>query len=206
MESVALVVERIIYDNLFLSEGLREGLLSYHRTAVYILPEVQRRVPDARVENVSVILQRMSKKLNKIKKEKYKIGKIKLRSGMAHISLERNEKNEKFVKELNNKMKKDNYKVITMGEKQITIIFSEENEKIFKSIKSLEFEKNLTLVTIDFPDEMVETMGLMAYILNETRWANVNIRELFSTYTELGILVRENESQALYNAMLRLKK
>ena len=53
---------------------------------------------------------------------------------------------------------------------------------------------------------MVESMGLMAYILNETRWANVNIRELFSTYTELGILVRENESQALYNAMLRLKK
>ena len=94
---------------------------------------------------------------------------------------------------------------ITMGEREITVIFPEDRVHLFRGAKCLELEMGLALVTISFPEEMVESMGLIAHIMNETRWAGVNVREIFSTYTEIGILVREKESNELYRAMLRLK-
>jgi aspartokinase len=95
----------------------------------------------------------------------------------------------------------------TEGANQATFVFSESMEKSVKAIlakeKALVEMKGLSQISIAFGKEMFQTPGFLVYVLKELAWNGINVVEVFSTYTEMGIVVGRKDLTRAYEVLAK---
>ncbi|MBS3069752.1 hypothetical protein J4441_05285 [Candidatus Micrarchaeota archaeon] len=212
MASIASIVERLVREKPSLEYSLKIGVISYMRLARYLHPEVEREIGrEAAVPAILMALQRMGSAHVKHEGEHaYRIKNISTRGGMADISIAKSARVKEIVGKVQEVMEAERGESANFvhGNNELTMIFSSskfrEVKGILKGEKIREEIDGLSQLSILFDEKMADTPGLIALILKELAWREINVVEVVSTYTELGIIVREDDIVDAYKAVREL--
>tara|TARA_Y100000034_G_C6513259_1_gene220605 strand:- start:83 stop:484 length:402 start_codon:yes stop_codon:yes gene_type:complete len=116
----------------------------------------------------------------------------------------------KNIKELYNKICSDkgDFLTTTQGLNQIMIItnsFHKETiERIFIKKEIRRKVENLSGITIDIPKGSIETPGFIYLISKSLAWNNITIVGLVSTFDELTLVVKEEDSTLTFDILRKL--
>ncbi|MGB9719182.1 MAG: hypothetical protein ACPL06_01140 [Candidatus Anstonellales archaeon] len=214
MVTVAHIVEKMVRENPSLEQALALDILSYSRTAVYLKPMVEKELgKEVKIGAIAMALQRIAEKVREKQKEyNYSIKEISTRSNLAEISIAKTSRIKEIMDEVYEVVETEKGDVVNFihGNNETTIIFSdgkfEEIKEILRKEKIVGEMKELGAISIRFSEETLFSPGFIAYVLKELAWHGVNVVEVVSTYTELSIVLKEEDVAKAYNVVKSLFK
>jgi len=214
MVTVAHIVEKMVRENPSLEQALALDLLSYSRTAVYLKPRVEKEIgKEVKIGAIAMALQRTAEKVRTKQKEyEYKIKEISTRSNLAEISIAKTSRIKEIIDEVYETVDIAKGDVVNFihGNNETTIVFSDSRiegiKEILRKEKILGEITGLGAISIRFSEETLSTPGFIAYVLKELAWYGVNIVEVVSTYTELSVVLKEEDVAKAYNVVKSLFK
>jgi hypothetical protein len=83
---------------------------------------------------------------------------------------------------------------------------SEILDKMAEKYSLKDSHDDLAMVIIDSPEEVLEADGIISYITEKIIFNGIGLMDIFTTYTEFVLLVKEKDSTQLYQALLDLKE
>jgi len=216
--TVSDTVSEIVSRKPFLEEALASGLINLSSLARDIYPEVSQRMDkDVKHGAVVMALKRLKPDVNyqineRIKKVVDLMGDITVRSNLADFTFRNSDSlttNQTRLLEIISKRKEIFY-AFSQGIYETTIILSNliENEvnEIFKD-EFLTFKiANLSSITIKLPEENTSVFGVYYHILKKLAYEGINILEIVSTTHEFTVIVNDNDVDAAFSVLKRLKQ
>ncbi|MFH1394515.1 MAG: ACT domain-containing protein [Candidatus Micrarchaeota archaeon] len=210
MVSVSRIVEKMVKENPSIEIALSKDLINYSKLARYLREEVEKETGKKVKDSAIVIaLKRISEKAEKLyeQKKKFQAEEITSNSNLMEITVVRSQRVPAIVQDVYDMedVRKGSIANVTHGNRQTTFIFSERLEKRVREL--LEGEqvlaelKNVSQISIAFSEEMFSTPGFIVYALKELSWHNINIMEIISTYTELVIIVKDEDFMKAYRIL-----
>ncbi|MDY6765384.1 MAG: hypothetical protein SV377_06865 [Halobacteria archaeon] len=178
----------------YMMDGMREGIVNYRALARRIKPEVESlRDDEVDIEAVTTALRRYSQELendlddlervrrvlsesrvslrgNVVSITGRRIGEIDVEAGFLHLVRGRN-----FTTVVTDDTHADEVKEKTEGE------LIQEN-------------RNLTGITVESPEEITRTPGVLSHLVSRFMSEGINIVEITSCYTETIIVVDRNQA------------
>ncbi|VVB58166.1 Uncharacterised protein [Candidatus Anstonella stagnisolia] len=214
MASVASTTERLVKEKPSLEYALKIGVVSYVRLARFLKDEIEHEMgSECSLASIVMALTRMESGAHAATKgQKYNIKNISTRSGMADITIARSMRVKELVGKVQDVMEAERGESANFvhGNNELTMIFSSSKFKEVKAIlrgeKIREEVDGLSQLSISFDEKMADTPGLIALILKELAWRGINVVEVVSTYTELGIILHEEDIVDAYKAVRELFK
>jgi hypothetical protein len=93
---------------------------------------------------------------------------------------------------------------------EVGIVMDRRNSDLLEDI-SLDAEVkdshgNLAMVIIDSPEDVLEADGIISYLTERIIFNGIGLMDMFTTYTEFVLLVREDDSTDLYQTLLDVKE
>jgi len=210
MVTVSRIVEKMVKDNPSLEIALSKDLINYSKLARYLRQEVEKET-GAKVNDSAIVvaLKRIKERAEKLYEQRavFQAQEITTNSDLMEITVVHSHSVPRIVQDIYelDEVKKGSTANITHGNKQTTFIFSEKLEKKVRSL--LEGEeiiseiKNVSQISIGFSEEMFKTPGFIVYTLKELSWHNINIMEIISTYTELIIIIKDEDFVKAYKIL-----
>ncbi len=214
MKSVNDVINEIIKDYPFLEKALSEKIINLSALARKLKPEVEKRILKSTKEGAIVMaLKRAQKKFQNEDKEKERflnILDLTLRSNLSVLTFANSQSLFKKMEILQKikKEKKDTICIFSEGVRETTFLINfeiqKEIEKIFKDEKLIFKKDNLSAITLRFSPKVVFQSGIFYQILKRLSFENINIIELFSTTTELTILIDDTQINKAFFVLKKL--
>ncbi len=210
MVTIARIVEKMVKENPSLEIALSKDLINYSKLARYLREEVESET-GAKVNDSAIVvaLKRIKERAEKLyeKKTLFKAEEITTNSNLMEITVVHSASVPEIVRDVFElgDVKQGSVVNITQGNRQTTFIFSEKLEGKVKEL--LEGEdiiseiRNVSEICIGFNEEMFKTPGFIVYALKELSWHNINIMEIISTYTELIIIVKDEDFMKAYKIL-----
>jgi len=213
MVTVSRAVQKIIKENPSLEIALAKDLLSYSKLARYMHAEVEKEL-GRKVKDPAIIvsLKRLREKAEKMyeRKKIFSGAEMNTSSDLMEITVVRSTKIPGIISELNESAQVSGGSVLNIiqGNRQATFIFSRKMENEVREAlhgeKIISEIKGLAQISIGFTKEMFETPGFIVYVLKEVSWNNINIIEIISTYTELALIVKEDDLMKAYGILRKV--
>lgn len=209
MPTIAHIVEHEIRKKPFLQEGLVKGVISHSGLAEALLPTVKKEL-GKEVDKYAVIMaiRRHAEKLEKTFVGKKTLGfetDLTMKSGLIEMTLKNDslEVNKlKRVYELVDFASGDFF-TATRGLHETTLLTNRKHlselKKLFPRTKSVVDE--LGSITIRIPENSIEVAGLFFQVTRALAWENISIVEIVSTYTELTVILREDDLPKAFDAL-----
>lgn len=198
MEKLSELVWLYVKGRPSLREGLKYGIINHSALARLILDELE--LPEEKFDAVKVALIRTSKKLA----EKEIGGEEKILDVLRGSSISIQTKVAAVVSR-----KELDLKAIThaRGGEYITYIIKEgELKKVRKERGIKLLTENLNLVTIKSKEEIEETPGVIAFILNALAHEGINVVEFISCYTDTILAIKERDTSRTYELLSSILK
>ncbi len=213
MVTISRVVEKIIRENPSLEIALAKDLLSYSKLARYLREEVEKET-GKKVKDPAIIvaLKRMREKAEKMygPKKAFSADELATNSNLMEITVVRSPSIPGIIQDIYelDEVKKGSVVNITQGNKQTTFIFSDKIEKrvrgMLQNEKVISEIRDLSQISILFSKEVFETPGFLVYVLKEISWNNINLIEVISTYTELALIIKEEDLTKAYKILRKV--
>ncbi len=203
MATIARVVEKMVKENPSLEIALSKDIISYSKLARYLHAEVEKEFGKKVTDSaMAAALKRMKEKSGRLyapKKGEYYALELGTSSNLAELSIGRTGRLPSIMKSI--------YEFPELGEgcimhashgnNQTTFVFSDRLERKMRALlsgeKLLSDLKRLAQLSIKFDEKMFRTTGFLVYVLKELAWNGIGVVEIVSTYTELIIIVREDD-------------
>ena len=198
MEKLSELVWLYVKGRPSLREGLKYGIINHSALARIILDELD--LPEGKFDAVKVALIRTSKKLA----EKEIGGEEKILDVLRGSSISIQTKVAAVVSR-----KELDVKAITHAKSgsYITYIIEEsELGKVRKERRIKLLTENLNLVTIKSKEEIEETPGVIAFILNALAHEGINVVEFISCYTDTILAIKERDTSRTYELLSSILK
>lgn len=215
MVTIAHLVEKRIEERPFLQEALRREIINYGALAEELLPEIQKELKKrVKLAAVMMALRRLAEKIESRFEKKLKLDKdldLTIKSNLASLTVVKNLETINSIKKIYKLVDLgEDMLTVTQGNKEITIIahkkylpkikeIFEENKKDIKSM-----ETNLASLSIYIPKAATDIPGFYFLILRALAWDNINIVEAVSTFTELTLIMYEEDVTRGYNCLRKL--
>lgn len=213
MVTVPELVEEEIKNAPFLEEGLSLGLINLSSLARRLQPKIQEKLlKDIQIGAIVMALKRFENniKINKPKKVASAVlGNITVRSNLIEYTYANSSTLFDKQRELLFDVDKDKSALLafTHGLFETTLIisstFAKETEKIFSSEALRCKIDHLSSITLLLSKESINQPGVYYAILKALAWEGINIIEIFSSFTELTIVL---ENKGVDRAFSTLKK
>ena len=110
---------------------------------------------------------------------------------------------EKLKNNFTENTKFDNKSDITIKSNLVEIVVYKEQETQEKIKKVI---SGLSSLTVNLPEEAVETIGYFYVVTRALNWENINIVDIVSTFTEMTFIVKEEDAAASFNTLRKLIK
>ncbi len=210
-------VSEIVSRKPFLEEALASGLINLSSLARDIHSEVSQRM-DKEVKHGAIVmaLKRLKPDVNfqineRIKKVVDLMGDITVRSNLADFTYRNSDTltiNQTRLLEIISKRKEIFY-TFSQGIYETTIILSniiedEVNEVFIDEYLTFKID-NLSSITIKLPEENTSVFGVYYHILKKLAYEGINILEIVSTTHEFTIIVNDDDVDAAFSVLKRLK-
>ena len=216
MVTVSHLVEKVIEQKPFIQEALSNGIINNAALADQMLPEIEKELKKkVKFSAVNMAIRRLSEKLGQsfISKAKFdKNSDITLKSNLIEITVYKMEDSQEYIKELYSlvDIKGGDFLTITQGLHELMIITNEKYEKkileMFPNKLIKKSIKNLSSITINIPEESIETIGLFYIVTRALNWENINIVDIVSTFTEMTFIIKEEDTARSFNVFKELIK
>jgi aspartokinase len=216
MVTVSHLVEKIIEQKPFIQEALSNGIINNAALADQMLPEIEKELKKkVKFSAVNMAIRRLSEKLEQsfIVKAKFdKNSDITLKSNLIEITVYKMEDSQEYIKELYSlvDIKGGDFLTITQGLHELMIITNEKYEQkileMFPNKLIKKSIKNLSSITINIPEESIETIGLFYIVTRALNWENINIVDIVSTFTEMTFIIKEEDTARSFNVLKELIK
>lgn len=207
MITVAQITKKVLLNDPIAFEAARLNLLNLSAYAEQIKERVEEKTfKEVKKTTIVVALSRM---LDEIKATEPLVRKIKLddviiKTPICDISYEKNIANitkaQNFAKQVNQK----DFFTITQSNSEITIIApSAMKNKILKHFddKPKKVFENMVCITARFGEEYLEVNNIIFSIIRALAIKRINIIEIVSTYTELSVIVSQEDMQSTLEAL-----
>jgi DNA-binding transcriptional ArsR family regulator len=215
MISTAEVVEELVKASPLLEDGLTRGIISYSALARDLRPQIEEKLLKSVGRGAIVMaLKRTSNKLKtkrKVTQQIINLSGITARSNLAELTYLNSdtiiEKHKKVF--LASEKRKDIFCNLSQGVRETMLIVGEEildeMEKIFADERLVAKIKNLSSITILLTKETVSTPGVYYSILKLLAWNEINIIDVISTYSELTIILSNNDIDRAFSILKNYK-
>jgi len=214
MPTIAHLTRKIIEKKPFLEEALSEGIINNAALAEKMIPELEKELKKkVKFSAVNLAIRRMAENMGKKSLINLKFEKdtdITIKSNIIEIIIYKNEKITEYIKKIYNIMdfRKGDFLTITQGINEVMIITNEKHEKNITDLlpaKAIKKKiKKLSTLTINVPESSVETVGLFYVISKTLNWENINIVDLVSTFTEITLIVKEDDASRAFDVLKKL--
>ena len=212
MVTVAHVVENIVERRPFLEEAIAEGIINYAALAEKLKPEVEKELKkNVKQSAIMMALRRLSEKLKESfvgqAPVKFRESDLTIKSDLAEITFVKSPTTMDTIRRIYSMIdfQHGDFLTVTQGIYEVTVIVSKKYKKSIekvlldeKTIKSLD---NLSSLTIKIPVTAINTVGVFYVITKSLNWANINIVEAVSTFTELTVILKEDDISLAFNVM-----
>ncbi|MBI2547775.1 hypothetical protein HYW21_00325 [Candidatus Woesearchaeota archaeon] len=212
MVTIAHITERIIEQRPFLQECLRRGIVNRYALAEHLQPEVEAELKQkVKAPAIMMALRRFSEKVEEKEHSfgTYKQLDLTVKSDIVEITLMNG-----FKADLLSRLyqlvdpQKGDLLTVTQGLHETTILTTAKKKdallKVIKKEHILKVLDDLSLISIRFPEEYLETPGYIYTITRALAWHDVNIVEVVSTLNELGIIIQDKDTPLAYRVLKEL--
>lgn len=201
MITVAQITKNILLNDPIAFEAARLGLLNLSAYCDQIKQKVEdESFKPVKKTTIVVALSRMMGEIKATKslEPKIKLDDIVIKTPISDISFEKNQatiqKTQKLSKLMNNK----DFITITQSTSEITIItpshMRDEIIDLFES-KPKEVFDNMVCITARFSKAYLTVPNFIYTIIRALAVKNINVIEVVSTYTELSVIVSQDDMQ-----------
>ncbi len=217
MVTIAHLAEKMIEERPFLQEALARGIINYGALADSMLPQIKTELKkEVKHPAVMMALRRLAEKLEqKFSAEKTIKGALiglAVQSNLFEMTVLKTPETLVCIKDLYKLVdfSKGDTLTITQGSHEITLIANKQLaggiEKIFEKhhchIKKK--VRNVASLTVKIPPEAIDIPGFYYTILRALAWNNVNLVEVVSTFTELILIMYEDDVMRGYAVLQEL--
>ena len=216
MVTVSHLVEKIIEQKPFIQEALSNGIINNAALADQMLPEIEKELKKkVKFSAVNMAIRRLSEKLEQsfISKAKFNNNSdLTLKSNLIEITVYKMEYSQEYIGKLYSlvDIKGGDFLTITQGLHELMIITNEKYEQkileMFPNKLIKKSIKNLSSITINIPEESIETIGLFYIVTRALNWENINIVDIVSTFTEMTFIIKEEDTARSFNVLKELIK
>ncbi|MFA6073804.1 MAG: hypothetical protein WC758_06850 [Candidatus Woesearchaeota archaeon] len=214
MPTVAHLTRKIIEKKPFLEESLSDGIINNAALAQKMIPELEQELKKkVKFSAVNLAIRRMAEGLEVKPVINLKFNKdteINLKSNVVEIVLYKDDNISEYIRKIYKIMnfKKGDLLTITQGINELMIITNEKNmSKILKIIPKRLIKKkinDLSIVSVNISESAVEGIGLFYVITKALNWENISVIDIVSTYTELNLIVKDEDSSRAFDVLKRL--
>lgn len=211
MISVAQQVESEINRRPLIKDLLVDNLLNMSAYARIIKPKVEEELmKDVSNGSIVMALKRLSIKLKKAKKQRIDYKKFFTNLTLKNRLYEVNYKNSSTllvkVSSLMSKINlQEHFFSFSKGLLETTIILSEDLRWIEKDLLQDEEEviriESLSAISLKLSDNHKDTPGIIHYVIKLLAWQGINIVEIISTYSELTIVLKNEDTNKAFEIL-----
>ncbi len=215
MKSITQATEDIIHESPFLEEVIREDIANLSGIARKIHTEVENRtMKDVTVASVIMALKRLTVRdgvhSHRLMKAFSASPELIVRSNLFEITVENSptliEKQQKLLGKASKGH--SNFATITHGVFETTIIGNRSVREyvlnLYETERIISRIDKLSSITIKFPSDIVEQPGVYYTVLKTLAWAGLSIAEVVSTYSELTIVLPEEDVERAFTLIKQL--
>ncbi len=214
MRTVAEVVEEIVGAAPFLEDGLALGILNLSALARRLRPRVEaallKEVSDAAVMMaLKRLAPRFTSKGAEVSRLLRRMGELTVRSSLVEFTFRNSDSILEPQKELLHAIQRrsNTFITVTQGVFEVTVIASavlaDTIEKVFASEKKVSRLDDLSAINIRLPRETVHTPGVHYVILKQLAFADINVVEVVSTFTELTVVLSHQDVDRAFTVLKR---
>ncbi len=214
MRTVAEVVEEIVGAAPFLEDGLALGILNLSALARRLRPRVEaallKEVSDAAVMMaLKRLAPRFTSKGAEVSRLLRRMGELTVRSSLVEFTFRNSDSILEPQKELLHAIQRrsNTFITVTQGVFEVTVIASavlaDTIEKVFASEKKVSRLDDLSAINIRLPRETVHTPGVHYVILKQLAFADINVVEVVSTFTELTVVLSHQDVDRAFSVLKR---
>jgi len=207
-QSIKKTLENIIRENDFLEDGLYNGYINLTALATYLLPNVQKiSGKETTVGSITMTLSRIVETLQRSKHIRLRPEDMRIRSGITYVTFPKTPWLSLALHEISSKLVSSTGSGSQLfseleGSREITVLytnfFAEPMADIQAQFPPKKVLHDLSAIIIHIPPEYLEEKGILYYIVKQLNYFWVNIIELYTTLSEVSILIRkENLNAAL---------
>ncbi len=216
MATISFWVEKIVEGKPFLEDSLSQGIINHAALAEKLIPEIESKLKKkVKFSAVNMAIRRLAEKLDKKYSKKIKFHKdsdITVKSNLVVFMIKRTWVSQRSLKEIYtiSDGKPGNFLSVTQGPHEIMITTSDANEEFIENIFNSGFiQKKYNKIcglTIKLPENSIETPGFI-YLISKTLFSeNIAIVDLISTYTELTLLLNEDDTTHSFEVLRKMVK
>lgn len=214
MVTVPELVEEEIKNTPFLEEGLLLGIINLSSLARRLQPQIQEKLlKDIQIGAIVMALKRFETNIKTKQPKKIAsivLGDITVRSNLIEYTYSSSTTLSDKQRELLFYIDKDKSAFIafTHGIFETTLIisstFTKETEKIFSSETLRAKIDNLSSITLLLSKESINQPGVYYAVLKALAWEGINIIEVFSSFTELTLVLENKEVDRAFSTLKKL--
>jgi hypothetical protein len=214
MRTVPEVVEELVAAAPFLEDGLALGILNLSALARRLRPTVEEALrKDVSDASIMMALKRLSpryaRRTSEVGKLLRRTGELTVRSSLVEFTF----RNSNSILERQTELlhavhrRPDTFLTVTQGVLEVTLIASAAIagtiEEVFAGEKVVSRLDDLSAINIRLPSEIVHTPGVHYVLLKQLAFANINVVEVVSTYTELTVVLGHQEIDRAFTVLKR---
>ena len=216
MITIPDVVEALIKQSPYLEDLLAQGIINYSALARKIKPQIEQQTMKEVQEGAIVMaLKRLEHKQTPynddfIKKVFKEAQEIIVRSNLFDITVKNtdytHEHDKKILSLVDNRP--NTFLTISRSVFETTIISGNHFEKdiisMFEKKSIITHFDNLSSITIRQPKRTTDTPGVYYMILKPLAWEGINLIEVVSTYTELTLIIKNEDTDKAFSIIKKL--
>lgn len=138
------------------------------------------------------------------------VGNMMVRSGLSELTFRRSDSIYLCQKRLLEALEQDDeaFVTFTQGVKEMTIIISEKHlntaREAYRGQRLINEVQALAAITIRLDESIIFTPGIHYSLLKPLAWSGINIVEVVSTYSELTIILTDDQVDRSFSLLLKL--
>lgn len=199
MISISQAISRLVINTPFLEHALQQNLINLSALARQIKPQIETITKKTVTQGAIIMaLKRYSQQIQtnpNIQNLNQQINHLSVRSNLVEVTYANSTTLVQKIAQLYHQIENhpDTFLTITQGTHETTIISSNtllpKIIQFFSQEAKLSTFENLSSISIKLNSQVVHTPGIHYQILKHLSWANINVIESVSTYTEFTVIL-----------------
>lgn len=218
--SVAKATRDLLEAKPFLKELMEMDAVNYRGLARYFKPKVLEKTGKEEINLDSIVMAirryeqdttlgtELSERINHVLAN----SEITLKSDIMYYTFERKPSVQDDIQGIYDEIREisgDRFYAL-QSDAEVGVVVDRRNSDILDEMAGKHNVKDshtdLAMVIIDSPEEVLEADGIISYITEKIIFNGIGLMDIFTTYTEFVLLVKEKDSTRLYQTLLDVKE
>lgn len=211
-KSIKQTIEKIIRDNDFLEDGLYHGYVNLTSLSSYLLATIQKMSgKKTTVGSVTMTLSRIAQDIQKTTlRARIRPEDMRIRTGISYVNFTKEPWLTPALNDISTKLvatETTGSQLFSQleGSREVTVLFTPFYASVIAEIcerfPPKVMKHDFVSLVIHIPAEYLEQKGFLYYVVKQLNYFWVNIIELYTTQTELSILISKEDITAAMNIL-----